>query len=164
MLPVQSFGSVIFFQPNIMGLTVPFFSSAFDGVFLFPLTATEQEIITPTSTVMSPSATLKLPRIISQLLEPGGAEYYFQRDSGKLCLTRINYPPHTPSGIWSSAKQKFSDAVASWKALSEPQKEFYRIDPRRFPKNISGRSLYISLYIKGALWSKRFYPFHPPPI
>jgi hypothetical protein len=151
MIPLSDWASVDFFQPNPTGLTVPGFSSAFDGIFLTPLTEDEQIISTPTSTLFSTTAKGQLPRIISQLIEPGGAEYYYQLDTGKLCLTRINEPPKTPSGPWNQTKQNFKDAVASWKGLTPNQKAVFNNDPEATRRRITGYTLYISRYLKGLL-------------
>jgi len=148
MIPLQSFGSTIFYQPNITGLSVDRFSSAFDGIFLFPLTHYEQKISTPASTIMSPRVSGKLPRIVSQFIEPGGSEYYFQWDTNKLCLTRINYPPHNQSEIWISAKQKFRDAVSAWQLLSDDEKKVFQTDPRAIKRRLPGYQFFLSLYLQ----------------
>ncbi len=106
---------------------------------------------TPFSVLYSLRATGLIPTARMQQLDPSGQKYYFQRDAGKICLTRYTPRPDPNTPKQQIQRAKLSAAYAAWKLLTPTQKEAYRFHPLAKTKRLPPCHTFISLHMKGKL-------------
>jgi uncharacterized protein YkuJ len=86
-----------------------------------------------------------------QQLDPSGQRYYFQRDGGKICLTRYTPRPDPNTPKQQIQRDKLKAALAAWALLTPEQKEAYRFHPSAISRNLPARNTFLSLHMKGKL-------------
>lgn len=111
----------------------------------------ERATHTPFSVLFSARATGKIPRGRMLQLDPSGTEYYFQRDTGKTCLTRYTPRPDPNTDPQNIQREKLKSANQAWAALTPEQKESYRHHPLAHDKNLPPRQTFLSLHMRGKI-------------
>lgn len=111
----------------------------------------DQEAATPFSILYSIDARGLIPTTRMNQLDPSGQRYYFQMDTGKVCLTRYTPRPDPNTDAQKAQRQTLKNANAAWSALSPSEKESYRSHPVAKDKNLPPRQAFISLYMRGKL-------------
>lgn len=111
----------------------------------------DQAAQTPWTVLRSLRGTGKIPKERMKEIDPSGQEYYFQRDAGKVCLTRLNWPDHEDTPAWRATKDKFTAAVKAWQALDPQTKNLWNTDKRRKQYRLPGYQLFLKLYMRGKI-------------
>jgi len=116
-----------------------------------PVTPSEQKLISPF--VLFPGVCMigLLPPIVSAALGMPGQKFYFQRDWGKICLTRYNRGPVTQTPALVASKSRFAQAVAAWQALSPEEKAAWNSDQRRHDFRLPGYQFFLREYLRGKI-------------
>ena len=111
----------------------------------------ERATHTPFTVLYSAMATGLIPEQRMQQLDPSGKKYYFQRDTGKVCLTRFTPRVDPNTEAQQAQRQKFKDAWSAWQALSPDEKKAWSNDPLAKMKNYRGIDAFFSKFLKGVI-------------
>lgn len=111
----------------------------------------DQEAATPFSVLYSIDARGLIPTTRMAQIDPSGKRYYFQMDTGKVCLTCYTPRPDPNTDAQQAQRQTLKDANAAWAALTPEEQESYRKHPVAKYKNIPPRQTFISLHMRGKL-------------
>jgi hypothetical protein len=106
---------------------------------------------TPFSVLYSIYARGLIPETRARQLDPTGQKYYFQRDSGKVCLTRYTPRPDPNTDLQQLQRNKLIDANEAWAALTPEEKESYRHHPLAKDQNLPPRQTFLSLFMRGKI-------------
>jgi hypothetical protein len=119
--------------------------------FGVPPTPTEQKALTPEQVLLSADARGMIPSVLNAYLGDPDQAFYFQRDKGKVCLTRFNNGVYEKTPARLAQQEKMRQAVAAWQALPPEQKEIWNQDKRAADRRLSGYDLFLSLFLKGQI-------------
>lgn len=106
---------------------------------------------TPFSVLYSLRATGLIPTPRMRQIDPTEQKYYFQRDGGKICLTRYTPRPDPNTPAQQAQRAKLIAANTAWAALPPPQREAYRFHPFALNNRLPPRQAFISLHMRGKI-------------
>ncbi|MCJ7805605.1 hypothetical protein MUP46_03085 [Patescibacteria group bacterium] len=110
-----------------------------------------QSLETPFSVLFSIDARGLIPITRIAQLDPTGQDYYFQMDSGKVCLTRYTPRPDPNTEPQQAQRNKLVEANDAWSTLSPEAQESYRYHPLAKEKSLPPRQTFLSLFMRGKI-------------
>lgn len=110
-----------------------------------------QEAQTPFDVLYSIDARGLIPSTRMAQLDPTGKKYYFQKDSGKVCLTCYTPRPDPNTEAQQAQRNNLILANEAWAALTPEEQESYRHHPLAKDKALPPRQTFLSLYMRGKL-------------
>lgn len=119
--------------------------------FVVPPTPAEQKALTPEQVLLSADARGMIPSVLNAYLGDPDQAFYFQRDWGKVCLTRFMNGPYEKTPARLARQEIFRQAVAAWQALTPEQKEIWNQDKRAADRALPGYDLFLSEFLKGRI-------------